>query len=171
MTQDLSLVSPMAMSTYSPWRGDFLIASAAVSPSGGSAACASDEINSRATAARIEYRMPGILSSRAAVRHKICDRSQPICTRAEVLQRLDGVLDMLARCRGAGVNPDEPGISILAAAGVFVRLFSELLGGGSDVEDVVDDLESESEVVAVRRDGAKPRSGSVGGDGAHAAGA
>ncbi len=66
---------------------------------------------------------------------------------------------------------DDGGISRFLRGGVFAGGFAELLAGLGDVEDVVDDLESEADIVTEIGQGVELGGGAVGAHAAKANGA
>ncbi len=70
------------------------------------------------------------------------------CFAFEDFQRSEGAIGQLPGQRAGFLHSHNRGVSGFLRGSVFASGFAELLGGLRDVEDVVDDLERESDVVA-----------------------
>ena len=97
----------------------------------------------------------------------MCDGAEAIGAGIEVGESSEGGIDLFFGFGAAGMQAQEFWVGIFAAVGVFVCGFAELLGGGRDVEEVVDDLERQAQMGAVVGEGEELWSGSTGGDGAN----
>ncbi len=90
---------------------------------------------------------------------------------AELCGDFIGDADLFTEILAGFFEAYEGGIGELSDGGVFAGFFTHLLFGGGDVEDVVDDLESEADGAAVGVDGLEGDGVGIGAESAHAAGA